>query len=168
MRTKGKNIYLSDTLIQLQREMNDDNLLKEYVFKGKDVPESERLIYKLDYLADNIDGIIDKQGRINYLDMIRMYMQVAGTVLKPEEFARLKSYTIARNGNPKDIVSIIKVKPFLEESNGQNTYYMYSNESQKFQKKSKEEITDIIQNDNNKIVGTADRSNPINKDDIEL
>lgn len=168
LRTKGKNIYLSDTLIQLQKEMNDENLLKEYVFKREDVPESERLIYKLDYLADNMDGIIDKQGRINYLDMIRIYMQVAGTVLKPEEFARLKSYTIARNGNVHDLVSIIKVKPFAKEPNGQNTYYMYSNESQKFQKKSKKEITDIIQNDNNKIVGTADRNNPINKDDIEL
>lgn len=67
-----------------------------------------------------------------------------------------------------DLVSIIKVKPFAKEPNGQNTYYMYSNESQKFQKKSKKEITDIIQNDNNKIVGTADRNNPINKDDIEL
>ena len=60
------------------------------------------------------------------------------------------------------------VKPFAKEPNGQNTYYMYSNESQKFQKKSKKEITDIIQNDNNNIVGTADRNNPINKDDIEL
>ena len=59
LRTKGKNIYLSDTLIQLQKEMNDENLLKEYVFKREDVPENERLIYKLDYLADNMDGIID-------------------------------------------------------------------------------------------------------------
>jgi len=45
LRTKGKNIYLSDTLIQIQKEMNDENLLKEYVFKREDVPESERLIY---------------------------------------------------------------------------------------------------------------------------
>ena len=27
LRTKGKNIYLSDTLIQLQKEMNDDKVI---------------------------------------------------------------------------------------------------------------------------------------------
>ena len=65
LRAYEEEVKAKDSVIQLQKEMNDENLLKEYVFKREDVPESERLIYKLDYLADNMDGIIDKQGRIN-------------------------------------------------------------------------------------------------------
>lgn len=166
----SRGIYTEDTINLLIKEFNDPELFRQYVLHGKDVPEEQLLKYKLDYVFENIHQLTDFNGNIEYLERIRYYQKIAEKLLSPEELSRLQSYVATINGDFSNIISILKVKP-LNNSTGNNIYYLYSPELKKYLNKTPEEMKEFIDGldkDNFQIVGLYDRYNPRATEELEL
>lgn len=172
IRSEERGVYTDDVIELLSKEMNDTELFKKYVLKEKDVSEDERLKYKLDYIFENVDKFTDyKSSNINYLENIRYYLYIARKVLSPEEGKRIQVYVATQGDDVSNIISIIKVRSKEDKSKKENLYYLYSAKNNKYINKSNEEIIEFI-NDTNKdtlhIIGTFDRFNPREIDELDL
>lgn len=168
-----RGIYTEDTIELLKKEMNNPELLKKYVLNNKDIPEDEILKYKLDYIFDHINQLTDfNSDNINYLENIRYYLYIARKILSSEECSRIKAYATVSGHNVSNIISILKIKPLNQSntSNG-NVYYIYSSKEQKYIYKTHEEMQEFlngINKDTLNIIGTFDRYNPQNINELEI
>ena len=168
-----RGIYTEDTIELLKKEMNNPELLKKYVLNNKDIPEDEILKYKLDYIFDHINQLTDfNSDNINYLENIRYYLYIARKILSSEECSRINAYATVSAHNVSNIISILKIKPLNQSntSNG-NVYYIYSSKEQKYIYKTHEEMQEFlngINKDTLNIIGTFDRYNPQNINELEI
>lgn len=110
---------------------------------------------------------------MGYLENIRYYMKIAQKLLTPEEISRLCPYVAVKSNNMNDIISILKVLPLhLTEKRGEgNIYYLYSQEDNKYKRKTAEEMKDFIygiNKDSLRIVGMFDRYAPQSLEELEL
>lgn len=172
IKSEERGVYTDDVIELLSKEMNDTELFKKYVLKEKDVSEDERLKYKLDYIFENVDKFTDyKSNNINYLENIRYYLYIARKVLSPEEGKRIQVYVATQGDDVSNIISIIKVRSKEDKSKKENLYYLYSAKNNKYINKSNEEIIEFL-DDTNKdtlhIIGTFDRFNPREIDELDL
>lgn len=167
-----RGIYTEDTIELLRRDMNNPELFKKYVLHNKDVSKEELLKYKLDYIFENINKLTDYKSSMNYLENIRYYLYVAKKILSPEEGARIQAYAATIGNDLSGIISIFKVKPFQKQDDEKNNiYYLYSNREKKYVGKTPEEMKQFIDSiDKNSlhIIGTFDRFNPKETDELEL
>lgn len=163
-----RGLYTEDTIELLKKDMNDPELFKKYVLHNKDASEEELLKYKLDYIFENINKLTDYKGTMNYLENIRYYLYVAKNILSPEEGSRIQAYVATTGNDLSRIISILKVKPLKEKN---NIYYLYSAKYKKYVGKTPEEMKQFISSiDKNslQIIGTFDRFNPKETDELEL
>ena len=163
-----RGLYTEDTIELLKKDMNNPELFKKYVLHNKDVSEEELLKYKLDYIFENINKLTDYKGTMNYLENIRYYLYVAKNILSPEEGSRIQAYVATTGNDLSRIISILKVKPLKEKN---NIYYLYSAKYKKYVGKTPEEMKQFISSiDKNslQIIGTFDRFNPKETDELEL
>ena len=167
-----RGIYTEDTIELLRRDMNNPELLKKYVLHNKDVSEEELLKYKLDYIFENINKLTDYKSSMNYLENIRYYLYVAKKILSPEDGARIQAYAATIENDLSGIISILKVNSLPKQDGEKNNiYYLYSNREKKYVRKTPEEMKQFIDSiDKNSlhIVGTFDRFNPKETDELEL
>lgn len=167
-----RGIYTEDTIELLRRDMNNPELFKKYVLHNKDVSKEELLKYKLDYIFENINKLTDYKSSMNYLENIRYYLYVAKKILSPEEGARIQAYAATIGNDLSGIISIFKVKPLQKQDDEKNNiYYLYSNREKKYVGKTPEEMKQFIDSiDKNSlhIIGTFDRFNPKETDELEL
>ena len=167
-----RGFYTEDTIELLRKDMNNPESFKEYVLHNKDVSEEELLKYKLDYIFENINKLTDYNSNMNYLENIRYYLYVAKKILSPEEGARIKSYAATIGNDLSRIISILKVKPLKESDDKKNNiYYLYSAKDKKYVGKTPEEMKqfiDSIDKNSLQIIGTFDRFNPKETDELEL
>ena len=109
---------------------------------------------------------------MNYLENIRYYLYVARKILSPEEGNRIQAYVATIGDDLSNIISILKVKPIKKsDDKNNNIYYIYSAEEQKYIGKKPEEVKRIVDNidkDSLNIIGTFDRYNPREIDELEL
>ena len=163
-----RGLYTEDTIELLKKDMNNPELFKKYVLHNKDVSEEELLKYKLDYIFENINKLTYYKGIMNYLENIRYYLYVAKNILSPEEGSRIQAYVATTGNDLSRIISILKVKPLKEKN---NIYYLYSDKYKKYVGKTPEEMKQFISSiDKNslQIIGTFDRFNPKETDELEL
>lgn len=167
-----RGLYTEDTIELLRKDMNNQELFKKYVLHDKDVSEEELLKYKLDYIFENINKLTDYKGTMNYLENIRYYLYVAKNILSPEEGSRIQAYVTTTGNDLSRIISILKVKPLKESDDKKNNiYYLYSAKDKKYVGKTSEEMKQFIASiDKNslQIIGTFDRFNPKETDELEL
>ena len=167
-----RGLYTEDTIELLKKDMNNPELFKKYVLHNKDVSEEELLKYKLDYIFENINKLTDYKGTMNYLENIRYYLYVAKNILSPEEGSRIQAYVATTGNDLSRIISILKVKPLKESDDKKNNiYYLYSAKDKKYVGKTPEEMKQFIDSiDKNSfhIIGTFDRFNPKETDELEL
>ncbi len=167
-----RGIYTEDTIELLRRDMNNPELLKKYVLHGKDVSEEELLKYKLDYIFENINKLTDYKSSMNYLENIRYYLYVAKKILSPEDGARIQAYAATIENDLSGIISILKVNSLPKQDGEKNNiYYLYSKREKKYVRKTPEEMKQFIDSiDKNSlhIIGTFDRFNPKETDELEL
>lgn len=167
-----RGLYTEDTIELLRKDMNNPESFREYVLHNKDVPEEELLKYKLDYIFENINKLTNYNSNINYLENIRYFLYVARNILSQEERPRIQSYVATVGDDLSNIISILKVKP-MNKSNDKNDniYYLYSTKDNKYISKAPEEMKQFIDGldkDSLHIVGTLDRFNPKEIDELEL
>ena len=167
-----RGLYTEDTIELLKKDMNNPELFKKYVLHNKDVSEEELLKYKLDYIFENINKLTDYKSTMNYLENIRYYLYVAKNLLSPEEGSRIQAYVATTGNDLSRIISILKVKP-LKDSDGKknNIYYLYSTKDKKYVGKTPAEMKqfiDSIDKNSLQIIGTFDRFNPKETDELEL
>ena len=167
-----RGFYTEDTIELLRKDMNNPESFKEYVLHNRDVPKEELLKYKLDYIFENINKLTDYKGTMNYLENIRYYLYVAKNILSPEEGSRIQAYVATTGNDLSRIISILKVKPLKESDDKKNNiYYLYSAKDKKYVGKTPEEMKQFIDSiDKNSfhIIGTFDRFNPKETDELEL
>ncbi len=168
-----RGFYTEDTIELLRKDMNNPELFKKYVLHNKDVSEEELLKYKLDYIFENINKLTEYKSTMNYLENIRYYLYVAKNILSPEEGSRIQAYVGSYTGNDLSrIISILKVKPLKESDDKKNNiYYLYSAKYKKYIGKAPEEMKqfiDSIDKNSLQIIGTFDRFNPKETDELEL
>ena len=167
-----RGLYTEDTIELLKKDMNNPELFKKYVLHNKDVSEEELLKYKLDYIFENINKLTDYNSNMNYLENIRYYLYVAKKILSPEEGARIQSYAATIGNDLSRIISILKVKPLIKSDDKKNNiYYLYSTRDKKYVFKTPEEMKqfmDSIDKNSFHIIGTFDRFNPKETDELEL
>lgn len=167
-----RGLYTEDTIELLRKDMNNPESFKEYVLHNRDVPKEELLKYKLDYIFENINKLTDYKGTMNYLENIRYYLYVAKNILSPEEVSRIQAYVATTGNDLSRIISILKVKPLKESDDKKNNiYYLYSAKDKKYVGKTPEEMKQFIDSiDKNSfhIIGTFDRFNPKETDELEL
>ena len=167
-----RGLYTEDTIELLKKDMNNPELFKKYVLHNKDVSEEELLKYKLDYIFENINKLTDYKGTMNYLENIRYYLYVAKNILSPEEGSRIQAYVATTGNDLSRIISILKVKPLKESDDKKNNiYYIYSAKDKKYVGKTPEEMKqfiDSIDKNSLQIIGTFDRFNPKETDELEL
>ena len=169
-RNEERGIYTEDTIELLKKDMDNPETFKKYVLHDKTVPEEDILKYKLDYIFENIDNLTNFNGEMNYLDTIRYYTKIARKILSPEETSRIYTYAATIGDDFSNIISIIKIKPMNKE-NEKNSYYLYSPTDKKYKNKTPEEMKEFLDGldkDNLHIIGTFDRFNPKNLDELEL
>lgn len=167
-----RGFYTEDTIELLRKDMNNPESFKEYVLHNRDVPKEELLKYKLDYIFENINKLTDYNSNMNYLENIRYYLYVAKKILSPEEGARIQSYAATIGNDLSRIISILKVKPLIKSDDKKNNiYYLYSTRDKKYVFKTPEEMKqfmDSIDKNSFHIIGTFDRFNPKETDELEL
>lgn len=167
-----RGLYTEDTIELLKKDMNNPELFKKYVLHNKDVSEEELLKYKLDYIFENINKLTDYKSTMNYLENIRYYLYVAKNILSPKEGSRIQAYVATIGNDLSRIISILKVKPLKESDDKKNNiYYLYSARDKKYVGKTPEEMKQVIDSiDKNslQIIGTFDRFNPKEIDELEL
>lgn len=167
-----RGLYTEDTIELLRKDMNNPESFREYVLHNRDVPEEELLKYKLDYIFENINKLTDYTGNMNYLENIRYYLYVAKKILSPEEGARIQAYAATVGDDLSNIISILKVKPLTKsDDKNNNIYYLYSARDKKYIGKTPEAMKHFINSiDKNslRIMGTFDRFNPKETDELEL
>ena len=167
-----RGFYTEDTIELLRKDMNNPESFKEYVLHNRDVPKEELLKYKLDYIFENINKLTDYKGTMNYLENIRYYLYVAKNILSPEEGSRIQAYVATTGNDLSRIISILKVKPLKESDDKKNNiYYLYSAKDKKYVGKTPEEMKqfiDSIDKNSLQIIGTFDRFNPKETDELEL
>lgn len=167
-----RGFYTEDTIELLRKDMNNPESFKEYVLHNRDVPKEELLKYKLDYIFENINKLTDYNSNMNYLENIRYYLYVAKKILSPEEGARIQAYAATIGNDLSRIISILKVKPLTKSDDKRNNiYYLYSNRDKKYVFKTPEEMKqfmDSIDKNSFHIIGTFDRFNPKETDELEL
>lgn len=167
-----RGIYTEDTIELLRMDMNNPELFKKYVLHGKDVSEEELLKYKLDYIFENINKLTDYKSSVNYLENIRYYLYVAKKILSPEDGARIQAYAATIENDLSGIISILKVNSLPKQDGEKNNiYYLYSKREKKYVRKTPEEMKQFIDSiDKNSlhIIGTFDRFNPKETDELEL
>lgn len=167
-----RGIYTEDVIKLLKKDFEDPETFKEYVLKNKDVPEEEILKYKMDYIFENIDKIVDYNSNVNYLENIRFYRYIATKVLPQEELSRIQAYAVTVGDDLSNIISIIKVRNSkIFEKESKNVYYVYSNKDRRYKERTKEEMNqfmDIMNKDSLNIVGTFDKHDPREIDELEL
>ena len=167
-----RGFYTEDTIELLRKDMNNPESFKEYVLHNRDVPKEELLKYKLDYIFENINKLTDYNSNMNYLENIRYYLYVAKKILSPEEGARIQAYAATIGNDLSRIISILKVKPLIKSDDKKNNiYYLYSTRDKKYVFKTPEEMKqfmDSIDKNSFHIIGTFDRFNPKETDELEL
>ena len=167
-----RGLYTEDTIELLRKDMNNPESFKKYVLHNRDVPKEELLKYKLDYIFENINKLTYYKGTMNYLENIRYYLYVAKNILSPEEGSRIQAYVATTGNDLSRIISILKVKPLKESDDKKNNiYYLYSAKDKKYVGKTPEEMKQFIDSiDKNSfhIIGTFDRFNPKETDELEL
>ena len=167
-----RGLYTEDTIELLKKDMNNPELFKKYVLHNKDVSEEELLKYKLDYIFENINKLTYYKGTMNYLENIRYYLYVAKNILSPEEGSRIQAYVATTGNDLSRIISILKVKPLKESDDKKNNiYYLYSAKDKKYVGKTPAEMKqfiDSIDKNSLQIIGTFDRFNPKETDELEL
>ena len=167
-----RGLYTEDTIELLKKDMNNPELFKKYVLHNKDVSEEELLKYKLDYIFENINKLTDYKGTMNYLENIRYYLYVAKNILSTEEGSRIQAYVATTGNDLSRIISILKVKPLKKSDDKKNNiYYLYSAKDKKYVGKTLEEMKqfiDSIDKNSLQIIGTFDRYNPKETDELEL
>ena len=167
-----RGFYTEDTIELLRKDMNNPESFKEYVLHNRDVPKEELLKYKLDYIFENINKLTYYKGIMNYLENIRYYLYVAKNILSPEEGSRIQAYVATTGNDLSRIISILKVKPLKESDDKKNNiYYLYSAKDKKYVGKTPEEMKqfiDSIDKNSLQIIGTFDRFNPKETDELEL
>ena len=167
---KQRGIYTEAVIDLLKKDFYNPESFKKYVLHDKEIPEEELLKCKLDYIFENINNLTHYNSNMNYLENIRYYLYVAKKVLSPEEGSRIQSYVATVGDDLSNIISILKVKP-LSNSNNKNDYYLYSTAERKYESKTPEdmkEFVDGLAKDSLHIVGTFDRFNPREIDELEL
>lgn len=167
-----RGFYTEDAIELLRKDMNNPESFKEYVLHNRDVPKEELLKYKLDYIFENINKLTNYNSNMNYLENIRYYLYVAKEILSPEESTRIQSYAATIGNDLSKIISILKVKPLKKSDNKKNNiYYQYSTKDKKYICKTSEEMKqfiDSIDKNSLRIIGTFDRFNPKEIDELEL
>ena len=167
-----RGLYTEDTIELLKKDMNNPELFKKYVLHNKDVSEEDLLKYKLDYIFENINKLTYYKGIMNYLENIRYYLYVAKNILSPEEGSRIQAYVATTGNDLSRIISILKVKSLKKSDDKKNNiYYLYSTRDKKYVGKAPEEMKQVIDSiDKNslQIIGTFDRFNPKETDELEL
>ena len=167
-----RGLYAEDTIELLRKDMNNPESFKEYVLHNRNVPKEELLRYKLDYIFANINKLTDYNSNMNYLENIRYYLYVAKKILSPEDGARIQAYVATIGNDLSKIISILKVKPLKKfDDKKNNIYYLYSTRDKKYVCKTPEEMKqfiDSIDKNSLQIIGTFDRFNPKEIDELEL
>lgn len=168
----GRGFYTEDTIELLRRDMKNPELFKKYVLHNKDVSEEELLKYNLDYIFENINKLNDYNGTINYLENIRYYLYVAKNILSPEKGSRIQAYVATTGSDLSRIISILKVKPLKESDDKKIIFITYTPlKIKKYVGKTPEEMKqfiDSIDKNSLQIIGTFDRFNPKEIDELEL
>ncbi|HIU51856.1 MAG TPA: hypothetical protein IAB70_04460 [Candidatus Merdicola faecigallinarum] len=164
-----RGIYTEDVIELLIQDMNNPESFKEYVLHNRNVPEEERLKYKLDYVFENINKLTDFNGKMNYLENIRYYLYLSKKILSPEENSRIIPYAAIIENDSSNIISILKVKP-LANSNDKNNnlYYLFSAKDNKYIYKTPEEMKEFVDENSLRIIGTFDKFDPQKTDALEL
>lgn len=147
---KQKRIYTDDVMSMLKKEFQDKKLLEQYVFHGKKVPKEEQLEYKVDYIIENLEKMIDFQGEIGYLTYIEQYQMIFDELLSESERKRLRTYVTKKDANPEDSTFLLVINPSnrrREENKNKRTYYMVqANEKPlRIEKKQDRELLTILQ-----------------------
>lgn len=162
-------IYTDDVINLLKKDMENPESFRKYVLHNQDVPKEEILKYKLDYIFKNINKLTDYTATMQYLENIRHYIFFSNKLLSPEEASRIYSYVATVNDDLSNIISILKIAPTNNTSN--NIYYLYSNDDKTYIEQSPKQMKAFIDNldkDSLKIIGTYDRYNPRNLEELEL
>lgn len=167
-----RGIYTEDVIELLKKDMENPESFKEHVLHNKDVPKEDILKYKLDYIFENIDKLTDYNGNMQYLENIRYYISIIKKLSSKEECLRMHAYVATVGENKSNIISILKLKPFNKtDDTSKNVYYLYSTDDKKYVNKSPEEVREFIDKLDKKslkIIGTFDRYNPKEIDELEL
>ena len=167
-----RGFYTEDTIELLRKDMNNPELFKKYVLHNKDISAEKLLKYKLDYIFENINKLTDYKGTMNYLENIRYYLYVSKNILSPEEGSRIQAYVATTGNDLSSIISILKVQSLIEPNDKKNNfYYLYSAKDKKYVGKTSEEMKqfiDSIAKNSLQIIGTFDKFNPKEIDELEL
>lgn len=150
-----RGIYTNDVIHQLQKELENPEKVEKYIFSGREVPEEEKLDYKMEYICNNIYKFIETTADMNYLEQIMNFSKFAENFVSREEGQRIIPYAIKVGKSNRDIVSVIKVKPMHEGE--KNTYYLYSKEEKTYFRKTAQELKDYLNQfnpDDVHIIGT--------------
>lgn len=170
-----RGMYTEDVIDALKQDMENPESFKKYVLHGKDVPPEYRIKYLLDYIMGNIDKYSTYNGEMGYLERIIYYIKIAEKMLSREEQSRIEPYVAMLNDDPKDLISILKVKVPGYKPDGEEprdiVYYVFSNDENKYVEKSPVEMKAILEDLKGKkmrIVGNVDRYNPKSLDVLEM
>lgn len=171
MREDERGIYSDDTINMIVEEMRNPELLKKYVFYGKDIPEEEQLRYKMNYLFENIDRILDFQGESGYLENVENHRKLTERIFSFEERDRIVPYAGVVGDDYSNIISIIKLQPHPNDKNGLNVYYVFSKEKNKYEEKSLTQLRDFLDRVDSKkfkIIGNTRAHAKIDLEELEL
>ena len=167
-----RGFYTEDTIELLKKDMDNPELFKKYVLHNKNVSAEKLFKYKLDYIFENINKLTDYKGTMNYLENLRYYLYVAKNILSPEECSRIQAYVATTGNDFSRIISILKVKSLKETDDKKDyIYYLYSAKDKKYVGKTPEEMKqfiDSIDKNSLQIIGTFDKFNPKEIDELEL
>lgn len=163
-----RGFYADDTIEIIKYELRDEEKFKKYVLKGKDIPKEEYFKHKLDFIIENKSSFAEFNGKRDYLENIRFYNKLFRNFLTEDEYSRIQTYAATINGDLRNIISIIKVKQENEKS---NIYYFYNKIEDKYEEKTIEEMSRIIdklKKEKLKIVGNLDSLEENELEDLEL
>lgn len=167
-----RGFYTEDTIELLKKDMDNPELFKKYVLHNKNVSAEKLFKYKLDYIFENINKLTDYKGTMNYLENLRYYLYVAKNILSPEECSRIQAYVATTGNDFSRIISILKVKSLKETDDKKDyIYYLYSAKDKQYVGKTPEEMKqfiDSIDKNSLQIIGTFDKFNPKEIDELEL
>lgn len=139
---KQKGIYTHDVLKLLRNDMDNPETFKKYVLKDKQVSENDYLEYKLDYIFENVKNYTHFQGKMGYMEEIVYFKKLFRRLLNKEEAERIQCYIVSdQDGN--EYSSIFKVISGYDMKN-KMLYYVQDEKDGNFQKKSREEMKEIL------------------------
>lgn len=130
-------MYTDDVHEMIYDELKDAKTYKEFVLKGENVDQKDKIKYKMDFIFNNMNNYTKHNGRDGLLETLYLQRKIMTRMMTQEERKQITDnmHICTMNGDPDNLTAILKIN---------ESYYLYSPEKRTFVETEKEEIKKYV------------------------